>query len=581
MRRGSRTLAFAVVLLALVDVGAQGPQAVPAPAVQTGGRPGLPPRDAAAPQTGTGRIRGRVYAADTSAGLRRAQVTLNGAEGNVRRFVTTDAEGRYEFSELPAGRYNMVASKGGYVSLQYGQQRPFEPGRPITIDNGQALTQIDIALPRGSVIAGRVTDEFGEPIAGAVIQVQRYQFMPGGQRRLTYAGGQGFVQTDDLGQFRVYGLMPGEYIVSANARNGLGPQQGASANDVSEGYAPTYYPGTISPAEAQPINVGLAQETLVQFTLQASRMARISGTVVDAEGKPAIGATLMVRTGDGGGTMTMMAGRSGVDGSFTLANVAPGNHYIDVRLPPRGANIRGEAGTVPVSVGADNITGLRITTGHGATIKGRVVFEGSSARATGTAQPRVLAQSADPQNQGNLFFPGAAGADDGRILDDGTFQIGGASGTVFFRAINAPDWMLKSVTLDGEDVTDVPYELTNGDAIDNLRIVLTDRLTDVAGGVSTERGQAVKDYVVVVQPEEPKPAQIAGRYVQTARPDQDGRFRVRRLPPGRYVITALEALEEGRQWDPEYQPKLRDAGKRFSIKEGESIVLDLKLSDGL
>jgi hypothetical protein len=141
--------------------------------------------------------------------------------------------------------------------------------------------------------------------------------------------------------------------------------------------------------------------------------------------------------------------------------------------------------------------------------------------------------------------------------------------------------MLRSVTIDGEDVTDVPYELTNGDVIDNVRLVLTDRLTDVAGGVSNERGQAVKDYVVVVQPEEPKPAQIATRYIQTARPDQDGRFRVRRLPPGRYVITALEALEEGRQWDPEYQPKLRDAGKAFSIKEGESIVLDLKLSDGL
>jgi hypothetical protein len=149
---------------------------------------------------------------------------------------------------------------------------------------------------------------------------------------------------------------------------------------------------------------------------------------------------------------------------------------------------------------------------------------------------------------------------------------------VLFRAINVPNWMVKSVTLDGEDVTDVPYELANGDVIDSLRVVLTDKLTDVSGGVTGERSQSIKDYVVVVQPEEPKPAQIATRYIQTARPDQDGRFRVRRIPPGRYVATAVDALEQGREWDPDYQPKLREAGKAFSIKEGESIVLDLKLS---
>jgi hypothetical protein len=374
--------------------------------------------------------------------------------------------------------------------------------------------------------------------------------------------------------------MPGEYIVSANARGGF-VQQGGNANDVSEGYPPTYYPGTVSPADAQPIVVGLAQETLVQFTLQATRMARVSGTVVDSEGKPAAGANVIVRSASGGGTMAMMAGRSGVDGSFSLANVAPGEHHLDVRMPPRAGNTRPEAGTLAITVGAENISGLRIVTGNGAAIKGRVMFDGSAARATGTLLPTVMAQQADPQNEGPMFFAGPFGGDDGRIADDGTFQISSASGRVFFRAINVPNWMLRSVTIDGEDVTDVPYELTNGDVIDNLRIVLTDKLTDVAGGVSNDRGQPVKDYVVVVQPEEPKPAQIATRYIQTARPDQDGRFRVRRLPPGRYVITALEALEEGRQWDPEYQPKLRDAGKAFSIKEGESIVLDLKLSDGL
>lgn len=99
----------------------------PAPAAQT--RPGLPPpRDNATAQAGTGRIRGRVVSADTKAPLRRAQVTIIAAEVSIRRFVTTDAEGRYDFTELPAARYTINASKGGYVTLEYGQRRPFEPG---------------------------------------------------------------------------------------------------------------------------------------------------------------------------------------------------------------------------------------------------------------------------------------------------------------------------------------------------------------------------------------------------------------------------------------------------------------------
>ena len=220
-------------------------------------QPFFPPRDtSAATQTGTARIRGRVTTADTGVPLRRVQVSISALEASIRRMTTTDADGRYEFAELPAGRYSVSATKGGYVTLQAGQRRPFELGNPVTLGDGQTLTNVDLALPRGSVIAGRITDEFGEPIAMAQVQAQRYQYGPGGQRRLTFAGGP-FIMTDDLGQFRLYGLMPGEYIVSAGVRQ-MGMAVGAgSANDSSEGYAPTFYPGTISAADAQPVTVGL------------------------------------------------------------------------------------------------------------------------------------------------------------------------------------------------------------------------------------------------------------------------------------------------------------------------------------
>jgi protocatechuate 3,4-dioxygenase beta subunit len=555
--------------------------APPAPRTQTGARPGLPPRDNPTAPTGTARISGRVFAADTSAGLRRAQVTITAGEMNIRRFVTTDAEGRYEFAELPAARYTIGASKGGYVSLQYGQQRPFEPGRPIALANGQELTQIDIALPRGSVITGRITDEFGEPIANAGVQVQRYQYGPGGQRRLTFAGQNAFASTDDLGQFRAFGLMPGEYVISANARAGFALAQGASgANDTNEGYPPTYYPGTTNPAEAQTITVGLGDELSIQLTLMAVRMARISGTVVDSEGKPVSGAMLTLRSASGGGVMTMTAGQSGSDGSFTLMNVPPGEHHVDVRPTIRTPDAPPEFGSVPIVVGSDNITGLRIATGRGATISGRVTFEGTADRTGSATPPRVTVLPVEPQAMPPLPLGGDP-MSNGLIAADGSFQLRGTSGTVVFRVVTPPAWTLKSVILDGENITDVPYELKASENVDGLRIVLTDRVTDISGGVSNSRGQSLKDYVVVIHPATAVTGNAATRFTSIARPDQDGRFRVRRMPPGEYLATAIEALEQGREWDPEYQPKLREAGKAFSVKEGESIVLDLKLADGL
>ena len=94
-----------------------------APGAAQPGPPGprmqIPPRDGAAAEapTGTARIRGHVVAADNGIPLRRAQVRVSVAELRINRSVNTDAEGRYEFSELPAGRYTIFVSRCGYVSL--------------------------------------------------------------------------------------------------------------------------------------------------------------------------------------------------------------------------------------------------------------------------------------------------------------------------------------------------------------------------------------------------------------------------------------------------------------------------------
>ena len=129
--------------------------------------------------------------------------------------TTTDGDGKYEFKELPAGRYNVFASKGSYVGLSYGQQRPFEPGKPLEILEAQTVEKVDFALPRGGVITGRIVDEFGEPLADAQVSAQRYQNIAG-RRRLVPAGRP--AQTNDIGEFRLFAIPPGQYYLSATLR---------------------------------------------------------------------------------------------------------------------------------------------------------------------------------------------------------------------------------------------------------------------------------------------------------------------------------------------------------------------------
>jgi hypothetical protein len=139
--------------------------------------------------------------------------------------------------------------------------------------------------------------------------------------------------------------------------------------------------------------------------------------------------------------------------------------------------------------------------------------------------------------------------------------------------------MLKSVMLNGRDITNTPIDVT-GD-VDDVRITMTDKLTTIAGRVTDSRGAAVPQYVVVVQPADEIEQALVGRYIRVMRPDTNGSFELRGLRPGRYLATAIEAMEQNRQFSPEFQKELRRGAREFTLKEGDSLTLDLRLTAGL
>ena len=127
--------------------------------------------------------------------------------------MVTGTDGTYTFADLPAGRYRVRAEKPGFVTREHGQNvQPNQPGTTITVADGQRLRDIDIMLPKGTVLSGRVLDMSGEPVAEAFVAL-----VPAEGKRViaTPANSGGMIRTDDRGYYRMPGVTPGAYYIVA------------------------------------------------------------------------------------------------------------------------------------------------------------------------------------------------------------------------------------------------------------------------------------------------------------------------------------------------------------------------------
>jgi protocatechuate 3,4-dioxygenase beta subunit len=604
----SRTLSVGVVcacLGAAFAPSARAQQVVTTQQIQIG--PGgdggpmqmLPPGRQA--KTGTGGLKGRIVANDTGNAVRRAQVRISGPDIGTKTALT-DAQGRYEFKDLPAGRFNVSVSKSGFVTMSYGQSRPFEPGRPIELADAQKMDKADVSLPRGSVLAGRVVDEFGEAVAEAEVTAMRMQFT-NGKRKLVPSGRNG--TTNDLGQFRIYGLPPGEYYVSATLRNmnsmvmdilgsGSGGPTGSNQNS---GYAATYYPSTPTPGEAQRLALAVGQELAsVDIQLQPVKLAKITGNAVGSDGKPMSGAMVMLMPAMKDAMQFMPGGTSRTDanGNFTLNSVTPGEYSLQVQslggmMQAAGANMsftfrtsdgtssqaadQREFAVATVNVAGEDITGMVVVGTRGAKAAGTITY-GDGAKPDGTAGIRVMASPVDVDSNPMPMFGGS------NVKDTGAFEVEGLVGQRIFRALNLPKgWILKSVKVNGEDVTDKGVEFKPGEDVSGIDIELTSKTTSITGGVTDDKSQPLKDFTVVVFAEDQARWTLPqNRWTGSSRPDQDGRFKFSSLPPGAYYAIAVEYVAQGEWSDPEWLARAAKKATRFTLDEGGTKTLDLKLS---
>ena len=531
-----------------------------------GGRFGLP-SDTGEQPAGTAVIRGRVLTADTGTPVRRARVRAALANNRNTRLVTTDEQGNFEFRDLAGGRWDVTASKAGFLTMRFGQRRSFEAGRPIEIADAEIMERVNFLLPRGSAINGRLLDEFGDPVARARVQALRYQLVQG-TRRLTPIGQA--TQSDDRGVFRLYGLMPGEYYVSALLR---APQ--VDEPDDATGYAPTYYPGTGSVTQAQPVTLEIGGEASISFALMPVRTARVSGRVLSSTGGPLPSGRVTLMAADSIGLPPAAFGAGGrilSDGTFTLSNVAPGSYTLTAfSAAQRNAGPDSERGSAPIAVAGEDLAGVVVITSRGATLTGTVGGRWGSA-----AQPEVrgLQVTAQP-----VPFERGLRTRPARVDADGTFTLMNLFGPTLIRVNGlSREWVVEATIVAGSDVTDTPFDFQPNELIEGAEIVLTDRITQVSGAVSGRDGTPASDFTVVVFPDDETKWAPPSRYVKSARPDQQGLVKIIGLPPNdRYLAIAVDYLEEGGAGDPEFLDLIKNRATRFSLEEGASATVDLEL----
>jgi hypothetical protein len=518
------------------------------------------------PRAGSGAIRGRVVRADTGEPLRRVQVRVeewSTADHSGPTATMTDAQGRYELTQLPAGRYQLKASRGGYVEVAYGQRRPFERGRPLELGDKTVLQNIDFALPPGAVVTGRVVDETGEAVTHVSVSLARRRYVDGARRLVGESGG----STDDRGEFRIFGVPPGDYVIVATfGRMDLGSRDRVR-------YVPTYYPGTPVASEAQRVTIGPGQEVAgITIALARAATATVRG-VARSSGQSSFNPLFVTAREISGPQADSHMGTAiaAGDGSFAIAGLLPGAYLVEAQ----SGSEREFASTEVLVEGAD-VAGVTLTLSKGATARGRVRFDiGNPPQSVRPSEVIVMPILVDRQLG---HFGTSMRMEGGKpvVRDDWTFELRGLRGRGFIRAGTMSDWDMKRVRREGVDITDTPLDFATD--LDGLEIELTQRMTTVSGGISDDRGGVALDATVIAFADDPGKWGPHSRFIEIARPDQQGRFTIKGLPPGRYVAIAVGYLEPGEEQDPDLLEAWRQRGTPFTLSEGETHALDLKLS---
>ena len=529
---------------------------------------GLWGRPARAPQSNDlsrAAIRGRVLGGD-GLGLSSAEVALVAPRAGVTRVTSTDARGYYAFTELPPARYQINASKAGY----FPAWSPSPDSRPLTVDvaRDEEHDSTDLRLMPWGVVSGRIVDESGEPVADVRVQAGRVRY-EAGRRQLAF--GSAGALSDETGVYRLFGLQPGAYIISASAA-GLG------TGDLP-GYARTFFPSGLSPRDAAVVTVGPSEVVGIDVSLSRAPTFRVAGQVFDPAGAGGHSGSLqLVPSVRNAGVVDVRLGaRIQSDGTFEFPNVSQGQYVVQAYRGRVNGSTDGAFASVAVAVVDRDVTGLRVQTFAGSSIAGRVIadaFDGAAGPDFTRIEVVPQAADADQSPPGN---PPTSNA-----TSDGRFALAGLHGLRRLAVRHLPaGWALKAIRAGGVDVTDRPLPTGAGlRSFEDVEVLLTNRVSRIIGNVVGDSGRPTASSPVLVFSTDRDRWYDGSRFLARAVSDDTGAFTVTGLPFGTYYVVAAQWPVDGADaWqDPAFLESLALRSTTVAVAEGESRAVRLQPS---
>jgi hypothetical protein len=554
-----------------------------------------------------GKIEGRVVNSVTQEPVRKATVTLVATAqtqgerqqgpgrpggflggGANRLAVTTDAEGKFFFEDVPAGNYRVMVEKAGFVRGNGFGGGGFGPGgfggrggfggglnigSAIRVAEGGFVSDLRVKLMPQGVASGKVLDEDGEPFGQVRVTLFEWNYA-GGNARLM---GVGSAETNELGDFRIANLAPGRYYVAAekggsfttgkmrkDAKQVARDQRQQAplvAGEETYTYARTYHPGVAEIEQAQRIEIQAGQEMSgLLLHLRRTRVFTVAGSLgnLPADGRYVVQLSrnnvqnlAMADLRFGGGGIARIQ-----DGMFSLANVLPGSYVVRVsemnnRMPKLIA--RGE-----VNVGNEDVTNVALAGVAPAAVKGRLRIEGQNTLPQNAQSLRVDLRPLD----GGLNFQGR----NAQIGPDGSFAVADLSPDIYGISVAAErmNQYVKAMTWNGQAVGKTGVDLRGGGEA-NLEIVLSPKVASITGRVQLAEGADAGAVIVVKEPYDPR--QFGAR-VQRATVGADGSFSLANLEPGTYRLLAHEEPDAKLMYDPDWLAA--QASEAAVVEVGES-----------
>jgi protocatechuate 3,4-dioxygenase beta subunit len=501
-------------------------------------------------------VSGIVIKMADSAPLRKAHLILRSVEDPNRTVAAvTNADGRFALKDIEPGPYRLNVTRVGFVADEYGRRKPDAPGAILTLRAGQDLKDLQFRLIPAGVISGKIYDDDGEPLPGVMVNAVRQVYSEGKRTRSAATS----VSSNDLGEYRLFGLAPGRYFVSCvYPRWRRGGDEVDSTDAEKEGYAKLYYPGTADVAKAEPITIKVGEEaSSIDILMRKVSVHQVRGNVYNQiTHKPGVGVMLILlpKTANREWDYASPATVQKPDGSFVIQEVLPGSYTLaSFWFDDAISYVNRQS----IDVGNADVEGIAMTVVPGTNISGRIVWEGQPAlekdELTITPEPVDVPFGMRGQarvGRDNLFTL--------KGLGEGTYraEVAGMSKDCYIKDMGYGE---SSVLKDG-------FTVTRGEA-GALEIVLSSRGARVQGTVMDSDGLPLAGVSIVLVPELSQRENYEKYKTQST--DQYGNFDLHGIAPGDYKLFSWVEVEQDAWQDPEFLRQFEDKGQRITLQDGD------------